>query len=150
MAFDIAFGQMPGRPAATRRVIALAVLSAAAAGCSSLGHPRCLGGQQAAIQDMLYFGTETPSGQVTPDDWANFLGETVTPRVPQGLTAWEASGQWRSASGDIVREPSYVLSVVHPAGASHASAIREIVVAYQARFQQEAVLQVSSNVCMGF
>ncbi|MBL8529464.1 MAG: DUF3574 domain-containing protein [Burkholderiales bacterium] len=37
---------------------------------------------------MLYFGTDKPSGRVTPEDWAQFLSETVTPRFPAGLTAW--------------------------------------------------------------
>ena len=112
--------------------------------------PSCPSGQQVAVQELLYFGTDKPSGRVTPEDWAQFLGETVTPRFPEGLTAWSASGQWRSASGAVVHEPSYVLSLVHPESASAEKAVQELVTSYKARFVQEAVLRVKSNVCMSF
>jgi len=109
--------------------------------------PSCPNGQQVAVHELLYFGTDKPSGNVTPQDWAQFLGETVTPRFPEGLTAWQASGQWRSASGAVVQEPSYVLSLVHSESATAEKAIQEIVASYKARFQQEAVLRVKSSVC---
>src|SRR5688500_10226298 len=34
--------------------------------------------------------------------------------VPEGLTVWEADGQWRSAAGTIDHEQSKVLLLVHP------------------------------------
>ena len=110
--------------------------------------PRCPQGQQVAVQELLYFGTDKPSGSVTPEDWAKFLEETVTPRFPEGLTAWQASGQWRTASGAVVKEPSYVLSLVHPPSAAAEKAIQELVDSYKASFQQEAVLRIKSNACM--
>ena len=97
---------------------------------------------------MLYFGTQKPVGRVTPEDWAQFLSETVTPRFPEGLTAWRASGQWLSASGSIVQESSYVLSLVHPDNSSAERAIQEMLASYKSQFQQEAVLRVKSNACM--
>ena len=97
---------------------------------------------------MLYFGTQKPVGRVTPEDWAQFLSETVTPRFPEGLTAWRASGQWRSASGSIVQESSYVLSLVHPDSPSAEKAIQEMLASYKSQFQQEAVLRVKSHACM--
>ena len=130
-----------------RYIAALLVLAALAA-CGSIGPPPCPSGQQAAVQELLYFGTDKPAGRVSPEDWAQFLGETVTPRFPEGLTAWQASGQWRSASGAVVQEPSYVLSLVHPASATAESSIQELVASYKARFQQEAVLRVKANVCI--
>jgi hypothetical protein len=99
------------------------------------------------VQELLYFGTETPSGHVTPEAWAQFLSETVTPRFPEGLSTWQASGQWRSASGKIIREPSYVLSLVHPEDDRPNEAVQEIIASYKTRFQQEAVLRVTSVVC---
>lgn len=128
-----------------RHIAALPVLAALAA-CGSI-HP-CPSGQQAAVQESLYFGTDKPAGRVSPEDWAQFLGESVTPRFPEGLTAWQASGQWRSASGAVIREPSYVLSLVHPPSGAAERAIRELVASYKARFQQEAVLRVKTNVCI--
>ena len=120
----------------------------ALAGCATVRTPTCLSGQQAAVQQLIYFGADTPSGRVTPEAFSRFLAETVTPKFPQGFTTWQASGQWRSASGDIVREPAYVLSVVHPQDDAQESAIREIVATYKTKYRQEAVLQVRSNICM--
>jgi len=130
------------------RSTVVVLLSAALASCASLSPKSCGSGQQVAVQELLYFGAEKPSGQVTAEDWSDFLAGTVTPRFPEGLTAWQASGQWLSASGGIVREPSYVLSLVHPANSADELALREIVDAYKSRFQQEAVLWVRSDVCM--
>jgi hypothetical protein len=131
-----------------RRSIALACLATALTACSTVRPQTCAPGLQAAVQEFIYFGAEKPGGVVTPEDWNRFLGEIVTPRFPAGFTTWQAAGQWRSASGTIVREPSYVLSVVHPAGAAHESSIREVVDAYRVAHAQEAVLRVRSPVCM--
>ena len=58
------------------------------------------------VNDQIFLGTDTPSGPVSPQEWTSFLAESVTPRFPQGLTVWQASGQWRGNDGAIVREPS--------------------------------------------
>ena len=107
----------------------------------------CGGDGQLAVQELLYFGTEKSSGHVTPEDWAQFLSEIVTPRFPDGLSVWQAYGQWRSASGEVIREPSYVLSLVHPDDAMSNKAVQEIIASYKTRFQQEAVLRVKSSAC---
>lgn len=128
--------------------IAACLIAAPLAACGSLHAPSCPSGQQAAVQELLYFGTDKPSGRVTSEDWARFLGEAVTPKFPDGLTAWRADGQWRSTAGTVVREPSYVLSLVHPDSAVADHAIHALVAEYKTRFQQEAVLRVQSNVCI--
>jgi hypothetical protein len=130
-------------------IAALACVSVFAA-CATAPAPHCATGQQAAIQDLVYFGTDKPSGRVTPEEWSQFLGEVVTPRFPGGFSVWQASGQWRSASGAIVHEPSYVLSLVHPPGVAIDTAIDELVATYKERFQQEAVLRVRSDACTSF
>lgn len=99
------------------------------------------------VQEVLYFGTDSSTGQVGPQAWEQFLAEVVTPRFPDCLTAWPANGQWRGASGAVVREASYVLGLVHPQGTASDAAVREVVAAYKSRFAQEAVLRVTSNVC---
>lgn len=117
------------------------------AGCGAMNPMPCSDDGRLAVQELLYLGTETPSGHVTPEAWAQFLSETVTPRFPDGLSTWQASGQWRSASGKIIQEPSYVLSLVHPEDARPNEAVQEIIASYKTRFQQEAVLRVKSVVC---
>jgi hypothetical protein len=130
-------------------IAALVCLSVLAA-CTTGPTPRCATGQQAAIQDLVYFGTDKPSGRVTPEEWAQFLGEIVTPKFPEGFSVWQASGQWRSATGTIVQEPSFVLSLVHLPGVAIDKAIDELVASYKERFHQEAVLRVRSDACTSF
>jgi uncharacterized protein DUF3574 len=129
-----------------RTLISLLVI-ASHVGCGTTNVISCKSGEQLSVQELLYFGTEKPSGRVTPEDWVQFLRETVTPRFPDGLTAWQASGQWRSAAGAVIQEPSYVLSLVHPENAAAEKAIQELVASYKARFQQEAVLRVKTYAC---
>lgn len=102
------------------------------------------------VQESLYFGTAKPSGVVTPEEWAEFLRSTVTPRFPRGLTAWQASGQWRGADGAVIREASHVLNLVHANDATSEKAVLEIVATYKSRFHQEAVLRVKSHACTSF
>ena len=49
-----------------------------------------------------------------------------------------------SDTGELVHEPSHVLSLVHPADAASETAVGEIVAEYKNRFEQEAVLRVRS------
>ena len=124
-----------------------ALLWVVLSGCETMNGLSCGGGGQRAVQELVYFGTDTPSGSVTSEAWAQFLSETVTPRFPHGLSVWQASGQWRSPSGQIIYEPSYVLSVIHPNNTSQDKAVHEIIASYKTRFRQEAVLRVTTPVC---
>jgi hypothetical protein len=133
------------------RLAIIAVLAATLAACSPMHGSRCASGGQALVHDSLFFGTGKPrGGVVTPAEWAEFLKGTVTPRFPQGLTVSPASGQWRGADGAIVQEASQVLQLVHPDDAASESAVQELVAAYKAQFQQEAVLRVKARACVSF
>ena len=123
------------------------LLLALLAGCGTMNRMSCEGDGRLAVQEWLYFGTETPSGHVTPEAWALFLSDIVTPRFPEGFSAWQTSGQWRSASGEVIREPSYILSLVHSDSPSQNRVIQELTTSYKTRFQQEAVLRVKSYAC---
>ncbi len=128
----------------------LAALLHLLSGCASVAPPTCSGGQQAAVQDFLYFGTQKPQGAVTSEEWAGFLAETFAQGFPDGFTVWPADGQWRAASGEIFREESYVLSLVHPPSAAAETRIRDFMGVYRTRFEQESVLRVTSPVCVSF
>jgi len=112
--------------------------------------PGCPAGTRAAVSDVLYFGTARPGGVVSAAEWSGFLSDEVTPRFPAGFTAWDASGQWRSATGSIDREGSHVVSIVHPGDAPSDEAVRAIIAAYKARFAQEAVLRVTTSACAAY
>ena len=131
--------------------IVLAALAAAAlGGCANGPASACVHGQQPMRSELLYFGTAMPQGSVSAEDWRGFVDEIVTPRLPDGLTAWPASGQWKSLQGAPVREASWVISVVHRPDAASETAIAAIVDGYKSRFHQESVLRVSSDVCVAF
>jgi hypothetical protein len=103
------------------------------------------------VHDVLYFGTGRASDDaVSAEEWSEFLRSAVTPRYPEGLTVWPASGQWRSANGTIAREASYVLSLVHPDNEAAEAGVRALVSEYKSRFQQEAVLRVKGQACASF
>jgi hypothetical protein len=131
-----------------RFVLIVTLFTAALLGCAPLDKTACMAGEQSTVSEMLYFGMAKPaSGTVSEEEWATFLRTVVTPRFPAGLTAWPASGQWRGADGQIVRENSYVLNLLHPADAAAERDILAIVAEYKSRFAQEAVLRVKSRVC---
>ena len=102
------------------------------------------------VVDSLYFGGAYPDGMVTSEQWKEFVDRVVTPRFPQGLAAWEASGQFRTSVGAIQREPSWILQLVHAEDGASEAAIREIRTEYQTQFKQESVLRVRSKACASF
>ena len=118
--------------------------------CSSTYIVRCKDGYQLAVHDSLYFGTAKPGGIVSSEDWARFLENTVTPRFPKGLTSSRASGQWRGADGEIVREDSHVLQLLRPDDVESEKAIRELIDIYKTEFKQEAVLRTTIHTCASF
>jgi uncharacterized protein YceK len=131
-----------------RFVLISVILASLLSGCASLESRRCASGEQSNVSEMLYFGMAKPTGgTVTEEEWAAFLRTVVTPRFPAGLTAWPASGQWRGADGQVVREDSRVLNLLHPADASVEREVQSIIDEYKKQFAQEAVLRVKSGVC---
>src|SRR5262245_11167940 len=98
-----------------RRVllILLCALAALSCVCSALQATACRPGERRMASELLYFGTARPNGTVSVAEWSSFLASAVTPRFPQGLSAWPATGQWQSADGLLIREDSFVLNLVH-------------------------------------
>jgi hypothetical protein len=93
----------------------------------------------------LYFGLSKRDGaEVTDAEWQKFLNVEVTPRFPDGFTLLDGVGQFRMASGTIVRERSRVLILLYPK--KHRSSISlkidEIRAAYCRIFDQESVLRM--------
>jgi hypothetical protein len=93
--------------------------------------------------DRVLFGMNSPSGPVGDRQWQAFLAEVVTPRFPDGLTIYQAQGQWRGASGEIEREDSRAIDLVHADTAAGRQRVVEIAEEYKRRFRQEAVLVIS-------
>ncbi|OGV72822.1 MAG: hypothetical protein A3K19_28515 [Lentisphaerae bacterium RIFOXYB12_FULL_65_16] len=125
-------------------------------GCCGLrpctGHgPGSSASGPAWVQDELYFGTSRiDGGSVTDQEWTEFLASVVTPRFPAGLTVLDANGQWRGAKGDVVKERSKLVIILHPPSAEANAAIREIVAQYKTQFKQESVLHARHRVVAEF
>jgi len=125
------------------RVLALAALLGAAA-CAPAIQSR---GMQQVVTERLYFGRNLAQTLGVSDSaWAVFVTDVVSARLPNGFTFWAAQGEWRGADGRSVREPSFVVEVVHPArSAAVEAAIVAIIAEYKKRFRQESVLRVVSS-----
>ena len=99
----------------------------------------------------MYFSVQRRDGTpVTEQEWASFIEQVVTPRFPAGLTVFDGAGQWRSADGHVVREPSKVLVILYPSSESADAKIDEVRRLYRERFNQEAVMKVTSPARVAF
>jgi len=101
----------------------------------------------AKIRTTMYFGLSRPKGTVSELEWQMFLRDEVTPRFPDGLTVWEAEGQWRRPDGVVDHERSKVLLLVHPDTGVAREALESVIARYRQRFDQESVLWETARVC---
>ncbi len=125
-------------------VAVLPTLAARAEGCAA---------PTSAVQQVeLYFGASVKGRPiVTERAWSKFLNSEVTPRFPDGLTVFDAHGQWRSGDGRIYREATRVLLILYKADATSEGKIEAMRDAYKKQFHQEdAPLRVNSTVCAAF
>ena len=137
-----------------RHLVAAAVLAALAPAASpSIGADAtsCPPGTEAFAEYRLFFGRSQGDQEVVSEEaWRAFLADEVTPRFPDGLTALDAAGQWREASGMIVRERTKLLLVLAPPGADAMQRTDEIADAYKRAFGQSSVLRAVTEACVSF
>jgi len=100
------------------------------------------------VRTTLYFGLSRPKGSVSELEWQIFLHDEVTRRFPDGLTVWQAEGQWLTPAGTIDHEQSKVLLLVHADTAAARQAVQAVIQAYRKAFDQQSVLWESSRVCV--
>ena len=110
----------------------------------------CGSASAAQLRTTLYFGTTRPTGAVSELEWQMFLRDEVTQRFPDGLTVWDAQGQWKSAKGVIEQGGSKVLLVVHPDSATARASVQEVIERYRKLFDQESVMRETASVCISF
>ena len=129
----------------------LALQAAAMAPALRADVPPCPAGTDRLAEYRLFFGRSQGTVEVVTDAaWRAFLAEEITPRFPDGLTVMDAAGQWRDASGTLVRERSKVLLILAESGPSGMQRTDEIMQAYKRMFDQEAVLRVVTTACASF
>jgi Protein of unknown function (DUF3574) len=108
----------------------------------------CHKGETLLQRSTLYFGAARPDGGMVSDaEWTRFLVEVVTPAFPDGMTWFDAHGQWRGDAGDVVRESSRLIVLLHATDKATQRRIDSIARHYKRAFAQESVLQERSAVC---
>jgi len=90
-------------------------------------------------------------GGIAEIRWRAFLDKEVTPRFPDGLTVFDAYGQWRDKGSEVPsRLWSKVLVVVHEDTPANREAIDAIRLAWKASTRDQSVLLVSEPVEVSF
>jgi hypothetical protein len=112
----------------------------------------CRGGQKAQQVAELTFGRRIVGHiAVSETQWLQFIDNEITPRFPEGLTAYDASGQWRDpATKKIVRELSKVVLIVLPGNAEDLTRLSELTEIYKRRFKQQSVGMILRPACVSF
>jgi len=121
----------------------LPLLALAACALRLSGAPR--------VETRLFFGLATPERTVSEEEWQSFLREVVTPRFPEGLTFFDARGQFRRHDAqETVAEDTRMLLLLHGGDAAADAAIGAIIAEYKRRFHQESVLRIDSAAGVSF
>ena len=136
-------------------LLAVLLISHTAAGCArapqAIGISVACGVQNQTTRHELFFGLELPDGSsIREADFESFLKTVVTPLFPDGLTVFDATGQYRTADGTSIDEATKVVVLVYPDTQEVRERVREIVTQYRARFRQESVGWVRTPACASF
>lgn len=103
------------------------------------------------MQTTLWFGLSRPHGSnISASAWQNFVNNDVTPRFKEGLSVYDAKGQWMGDDGHLARENSKALMLIHAADKESNQKIEQLRQIYKQRFQQESVMRVDQKVCVDF
>ena len=134
------------------RVAAALTVALLLAGSADAQLVDCLGGQRPTQLAELMFGRNTGNRlSVKEADWSRFVDREIMSRFPNGLTVFNAAGQWREQARDkIVREPSKVVQIVLPGQVDDIARLNEIVEAYKTRFKQQSVVMIVRPACVSF
>ena len=118
------------------------------AGCASLTRRD---GLRDAHLERLYFGRNIGDSAVVSDSaWAKFVRDVVTPAFPEGSTVWDASGQWRAPDGNVVRERSFVVELLHLVTPDVERRVQRVMDEYKRQFAKQSVLRMVTNVRASF
>jgi len=109
------------------------------------------------VRSELYFGVgesanETQAQPVQDEtQWRRFLDEEVTPRFPDGLTVFDAYGQWLfRGRAEPNRLPSKVLVILHENTAQRRNDIEAIRLAWKQATGHQSVLWATTPVEVSF
>ncbi len=96
------------------------------------------------VFDQLYFGMNTPDGNVSEEEWKEFVDAVVSTKFPEGFTVIDGYGQWLSNNNEVIKENTRVLQIAHENRPEENRKVEEIIQAYKSEFEQEAVLRITT------
>src|SRR5262245_5636522 len=102
-------------------------------------------GAQPYVRTHLYFGTAKGDGTaVSEQEFRDFVDQVIARRFPDGLTVAPAQGQFKSSDGTVIKEQSFVVTLLYPADSQkecsrRINTIRQL---YLNLHDQESVLRV--------
>lgn len=130
------------------RAIAIGLLVVAPGCHAALGQQlQCTGNQKSWVVAELLFGLEHVNGR----SWGRFLASEITPRFPDGLTVYDARGQWRApGSAAISHQRSKVVMIAMPPAADNDTRLQQVIDAYKTRFRQQSVGLIVHPACVSF
>lgn len=96
------------------------------------------------VLERMYLGRNIGStGIVSDSSWTIFKREIITPNFPQGFTVTDGEGQWKDSTGVIIKEPTFILEIIHSTEDTYAyKSVIQIIEEYKTQFHQEAVLHL--------
>lgn len=112
----------------------------------------CPAPQNAMVEVELLFGRNIGGKPgVSEAQWRAFLAREVTPRFPDGLSVFEAAGQWRNEkSKALIREHSKIVRIVTAADAKADEKIEAVAAVCIKQFGQDSVGIVRGPACVYF
>jgi hypothetical protein len=89
----------------------------------------------------IFFGRNTSkSGEVSEQQFSKFLSDYITPAFPGGMTVYDAYGQMQHSNGQIVKQKTKVVVLVHKNSKADDNAIKKITSAYRNKFGNPQVM----------
>ena len=103
------------------------------------------------VKTELFFGLSKPDGGIVSEtEWESFVDEHITPRFRKGLTIVDADGQWLAKSGELIKEKTKIVILLHSDNKDANASIEYIRDNYKKLFQQDSVARVTTDVDVSF
>ena len=104
------------------------------------------GNQNKWVRYELCMGLSIDSGKnvISETQWQQFLEKEIVTRFPNGFTIFDAKGYWHDQTS-IYTEPSKIFMVVALKNNETRNKIRSIANSYIETFNQDAVLQITTD-----
>lgn len=123
-------------------LIAAALLILSTIGC---GGSKSTATKAQWLRTEIYCGRGIPAGgQVSEQQFADFLDKVVTKEFPKGMTVFDAYGQMEKTSGTIVKQPTKVILVVHEKSGENSAKVQKVAEEYRSKFGNPQVMHISS------